>query len=122
MMLICILLVSQYNTAMILANHSSSRCSVLSYMLFQEHWKSPEMPLARIKKIMKMDEEVKVIPLFVYIHIYHVMCVDDKWGSPSATQQGYNNVYIRINSQSMDADRRCQTQDGAGNIMMTSCI
>ncbi|XP_065885182.1 nuclear transcription factor Y subunit gamma-like isoform X2 [Dysidea avara] len=29
--------------------------------LTDEHWKSPEMPLARIKKIMKMDEEVKMI-------------------------------------------------------------
>ena len=29
-------------------------------VLFQEHWKNPEFPLARIKKIMRMDEEVRV--------------------------------------------------------------
>ena len=44
----------------------------VQYILFQEHWKSPEMPLARIKKIMKMDEEVKVISLIVYMHIVYV--------------------------------------------------
>ena len=26
----------------------------------QNHWKNPEFPLARIKKIMRMDDDVKV--------------------------------------------------------------
>ena len=37
-------------------------CGAFDVMLFcfQSHWKNPEFPLARIKKIMRMDEEVKV--------------------------------------------------------------
>ena len=30
------------------------------FLTLQEHWRSPEFPLARIKKIMRMDEDVKV--------------------------------------------------------------
>ena len=31
----------------------------------QDHWKTPDFPLARIKKVMRMDDEVKVCAKFV---------------------------------------------------------
>ena len=38
-------------------------------MLFsvsQDHWRTPEFPLARLKKIMRMDEDVKVVYIYMY--------------------------------------------------------
>ena len=39
----------------------------LIHIHIQHHWKNPEFPLARIKKIMRMDDEVKVECICVYM-------------------------------------------------------
>ena len=41
--------------------------------MFQDHFKTQELPLARIKKIMKLDEDVKVwehVCAIIYINSY----------------------------------------------------
>ena len=43
-------------------------CSCVA-LLIQEHWKTPEFPLARIKKIMRIDEDVKVLLYRTYERI-----------------------------------------------------
>lgn len=38
--------------------------------IFQDDFKQQELPLARIKKIMKLDEDVKVCTHLLYVNVF----------------------------------------------------